>query len=299
MRTMIERSEPPQILASDTDAVIDRALAEDIGNGDITTDILIPAEMQGQAFLLIKAPGILAGIEVAKKVFLKVDPSLKVQIHISDGTKVKPGDRAATISGRVTGILKGERTALNLLQRLSGIASQTARFISRTHGLDVKIADTRKTTPGLRMLEKYAVFMGGGYNHRLGLYDGVLIKDNHIAAQLALGKNLRETIVSARQKTPPGFPLEVEVTSFDEALVAAEAGADIIMLDNMTVPEISRTVASLPPGIRTEASGGVTLTNIRAIAATGVDIISVGALTHSPRALDISLELEPQMLKLF
>lgn len=296
---MREKSEIQTLSDKDIDEAVDRALTEDIGDGDITTDILIPPEMQGQAFLLIKARGVLAGIEIARRVFHKVDPSLNVAVHIIDGTKVNSGDKVATISGRVAGILKAERTALNILQRLSGIASQTANFVARTRGFGVKVADTRKTTPGLRKLEKYAVRVGGGYNHRFGLDDGLLIKDNHIAAQLALGKHLKDIISEAKRKAPQGFPVEVEVTSVEEALTAAEAGADIIMLDNMKISEMSLAVVSLPPGIKTEASGGITLANIREVAATGVDIISVGALTHSPKALDISLELEPQMLELF
>lgn len=296
---MRERNSFPEIPEKYLDEFIGRALAEDIGTRDITSEMLIPSDLQGRAFLLIKDRGVLAGIDVARKVFLRVDPSLRVELHFADGARVKPGDRVALISGRVAGILKAERTALNILQRLSGIATQTAKYVAKTRGLDAKVADTRKTTPGLRMLEKYAVRVGGGFNHRLDMSDGVLIKDNHLAALRALGKNLKDAVVEAKKKAPPGLPVEVEVTSIDEAMSAAEAGADIIMLDNMTPEEMSRAVSALPPGIKTEASGGVTLANIRVVASSGVDIVSVGALTHSPKALDISLELEPQMLKLF
>ena len=295
----IYRNSVPLLTSAQLDDFIDRALAEDIGTGDITSEILIPSDLQGRAFLLIKARGILAGIDVARQVFLHVDPSLRVELHFADGSKVKPGDRVADITGHVTGILKAERTALNILQRMSGIATQTAKYVAKTRGLAVKVADTRKTTPGLRILEKYAVRMGGGFNHRFDLGDGVLIKDNHLAAQRALGTTLKDAVVAAKKKAPAGLPVEVEVTNFEEALAAAEAGADIIMLDNMTKEEMSRAVASLPPGVITEASGGVTLANIREVASTGVDIVSVGALTHSPQALDISLELEARMLKLF
>lgn len=295
---MRERHSTPQLSEEQLEGIVDRALAEDIGPADITSEILIPPGLNGQAFLLIKARGILAGGEVAKKVFLRVDPSLKVELHFTDGSRVKPGDKIATISGRVASILKAERVALNLLQRLSGIASQTARYVAKTRGMAVKVTDTRKTTPGLRLLEKYAVRMGGGHNHRFHLGDGILIKDNHLAALRALGRNLKDIVAEAKQKAPSGLPVEVEVTSVEEALAAVAAGADIIMLDNMNTDEMSRAVSLMPPHIKTEASGGVTLANIRTVALTGVDIISVGALTHSPKALDISLELEPQMLKL-
>ncbi len=289
----------PYLSEDQLDGIIDRALAEDIGRGDVTSEILIPPDFYGQAFLLIKARGILAGGEVAKRVFLRVDPSLQVELHIADGAKVKPGDKVATISGEVVSILKAERVVLNFLQRLSGIASQTARYVARTRGLEVKVTDTRKTTPGLRLLEKYAVRMGGGHNHRFHLGDGVLIKDNHLAALHALGRSLKDIVAEAKRKAPAGLTVEVEVTTIEEALTALEAGADIIMLDNMSPDEMRRAVSLMPPQVKTEASGGVRLGNIRAVAMTGVDIISVGALTHSSKALDISLELEPQMLKLF
>jgi len=295
---MRERHSTPKLSEEQLDGIIDRALAEDIGPADITSEILIPPGLNGQAFLLIKARGILAGGEIAKKVLLRVDPSLKVELHITDGSKVKPGDKIATISGSVASILKAERVALNLLQRLSGIASETAKYVARTRGLAVKVTDTRKTTPGLRLLEKYAVLMGGGHNHRFHLGDGVLIKDNHLAALRVLGRNLKDIVAEAKLKAPSGLPVEVEVTSVEEALAAVAAGADIIMLDNMNPEEMSRAVSLMPPHVKTEASGGVTLATIRKVAMTGVDIISVGALTHSPKSLDISLELEPQMLKL-
>ncbi len=296
---MRERSSFPEIPETYLDEFIGRSLAEDVGTGDITSAILIPPDLQGRAFLLVKARGIIAGIDIAKKVFLYVDPALRIDAHFADGSRVKPGDNVADITGSVTGILKAERTALNILQRLSGIATQTAKYVAKTRGMTVKVADTRKTTPGLRILEKYAVRVGGGFNHRMDLSDGVLIKDNHLAAQRALGKSLKDTIITAKHKAPAGLPVEVEVTSVEEALLAAEAGADIIMLDNMGIEDMKRAVAALPPGIKTEGSGGITLANIGEVASTGVDIISVGALTHSPKALDISLELEPQMLKLF
>ncbi len=280
------------------DSIIDLALAEDISHGDITSQGLIPPELQGKASILAKAGGIIAGGEVAERVFLRVDPSLQVGVLIKDGTKVKPGDIVATVFGNVISILKAERVALNFLQRLSGIASQTAQYIAKTKGLGVKITDTRKTTPGLRLLEKYAVRIGGGQNHRFHLGDGILIKDNHLAALRALGMNIKDIIAKAKQNAPKGVKVEVEVSTPQEALDAAEAGADIIMLDNMSPDEMRRVVHSVPSQVKIEASGGITLANVRAVAMAGVDFISIGALTHSTQALDISLELEPQTLKL-
>ncbi|MBI2328867.1 MAG: carboxylating nicotinate-nucleotide diphosphorylase [Chloroflexi bacterium] len=279
--------------------IIDLTLTEDRVHDDVTSQALIPPELHGKATILIKAKGILAGGEVARRVFLRVDPSLKVEVLIQDGSKVKPGDIIATISGRVISILKAERVALNFLQKLSGIASQTARYVAKIRGCTAKIVDTRKTTPGLRLLEKYAVRMGGGQNHRLHLSDGLLIKDNHIAALRALGMSLKDIVAKAKQNAPKGLTVEVEVTTAQEALEAAGTGADMIMLDNMSPDEMRRVVNLIPDSIKIEASGGITLANVRAAAMTGVDIISIGALTHSSKALDISLELEPQALKLF
>jgi nicotinate-nucleotide pyrophosphorylase (carboxylating) len=282
----------------EVDNIIDLALAEDISHGDVTSEALIPSELQGKASILVKAEGVLAGGEVAKKVFLKVDPSLKVEVLIKDGTKVKSGDIAATIVGRVVSILKAERVALNFLSRLSGIASQTAQYIARTQGLNVKITDTRKTTPGLRLLEKYAVRMGGGQNHRFHLGDGILIKDNHLAVLRALGMSLKDIVAKAKQNAPQGLKVEVEVNTTQEALDAVEAGADIIMLDNMSPDEMRHAASLIPSQVKIEASGGITLDNVQTAAETGVNLISIGALTHSSKALDMSLELETQTLKL-
>jgi len=280
------------------DNIIDLALAEDLGHGDITSEALIPNNLEGKASILIKERGILAGVEVAKKVFLRVDSSLRFNVLTEDGTKVKPGDTVATVSGKVISILKVERTALNFLQRLSGIASETAKYVAKTRGLTVNITDTRKTTPGLRLLEKYAVSMGGGKNHRLHLGDGILIKDNHLAALCALGMSLKDIIAKAKQNAPRGVKIEVEVNTAQEAMDAAEAGADIIMLDNMNPEEMRRVVSLLPSQVKVEASGGITLANVHQAAATGVNLISIGALTHSPKALDISLEFDPKTLRL-
>lgn len=288
----------PQLSEKELDSIIDIALAEDVSHGDITSEALIPYDLSGKASFLVKEDGILAGTVVAGRVFRRVDPLLDIEILIEDGTVIRPGDIAGNISGSVASILKAERVALNFLQRLSGIASLTAQYVAAVKGLPVRIVDTRKTTPGLRLLEKYAVRMGGGQNHRLHLGDAVLIKDNHIAALRATGLNLKEIVAKARDNAPAGVTIEVEVTSIEEALDALEAGASILMLDNMS-PQKMREVVNLVSGrARTEASGGITLDNVRQVAETGVDIISVGALTHSHRALDISLELESPTLKL-
>ncbi len=275
----------------------DLALAEDLGHGDVTTEILIPPDLKGKASILIQEKGILAGIEIVRKVFHRVDPSLKTEVLLKDGAAVKPGDIAATVSGTVASILKTERIALNFLQRLSGIATQTAEYVAETSDQAAVITDTRKTTPGLRVLEKQAVFAGGGKNHRLHLGDGILIKDNHIVALRALGIDLKDIVTKAKQGAPVGMKVEVEVTTAQEATEAAGAGADIIMLDNIDAGEMRRIVSSLSGQVTTEASGGITLENVRAAARAGVNLISIGALTHSIRTLNISLELEPQSIK--
>jgi nicotinate-nucleotide pyrophosphorylase (carboxylating) len=278
------------------DSIIDLALEEDTGHGDITSQALVPQDLSGKASILVKEKGILAGVDVAKRVFQRVDPSLKIDILVKDGTAIKSGNIVGTITGRVTSILKAERVALNFLQRLSGIASLTARYVAETSGLTAGIYDTRKTTPGLRPLEKYAVYMGGGHNHRLHLGDAILVKDNHIAALRAMGMTLKDIVDKARQNVP-GVTVEVEVNSSKEALDALKAGANIIMLDNMSTSEIRQVVKLVSGQAKLEASGGITLATIHQVAMTGVDMISIGALTHSYRALDISLELEPQTLK--
>ncbi len=280
------------------DPIIERALAEDIANGDITSEAIIPKGLYGKASLLIKEPGVLAGIEVAGRVFKKVDPDLEVTYIIRDGEAMEVGDVAALVTGRVMSILKAERTALNFLQRLSGIATMTAKYVAETTDLNARIYDTRKTTPGLRILEKYAVRMGGGCNHRIDLGDAILIKDNHIAALRATGMTLKEIIHKARQNAPAGTVIEIEVTTTKEAFEALKSGADIIMLDNMQPNEMRQVTGVTCGKARLEASGGITLDNVHHAAMTGVDIISIGALTHSVKSLDISLELEPQTMNL-
>ncbi len=271
--------------------LIDRSLEEDLATGDITTDCLIPPHAKGKASFISKSAGTLAGIEVAGMVFLKVDPFLKYSPLAADGNHIKPKDVLASISGNIADILKAERTALNFLQHLSGVATLTARYIELVKGLPVKILDTRKTVPGLRVLEKYAVSVAGGTNHRLGLGDLVLIKDNHTAILRKGGLNIHEIVKQARSKSTRNIKIEIETTSPEDALAAANAGADIVMLDNMGLSEMRRAVELVNHKAIVEASGGVNLEMVRAIAETGVDWISVGALTHSAPALDISLEL--------
>lgn len=272
--------------------LITKALAEDMSLKDVTTNTLIPGTEKGKALIMAKARGIIAGTELAKQVFLKVDPKLEVDILISDGAEVKPGDVIARIEGKTSSMLKAERVALNFLQRLSGIASETARYVQSVKGLPVYIMDTRKTTPGLRMLEKYAVRVGGGKNHRMHLADSILIKDNHIAILRSRGLSIKEIIAKARQKASPELKIEIEVKTPEEALHAAEAGTDTIMLDNMNLKDMRQAVQLVKGRALIEASGGITLESVRAVAETGVNLISIGALTHSPKALDICLELD-------
>jgi len=278
---------------SQIEEIVERALVEDLGWGDATTEAVIPNDQQGIASIIAKEEGILAGIDIANKVFQRVDPALKMDILIADGSQIKPGSIIAKLEGKVASILKAERVALNFLQRLSGIASETNRYVKAVGGLPVRIMDTRKTTPGLRSIEKYAVRVGGGQNHRMNLGDGILIKDNHIAALRSSGLSLKEIIVKARENVPKGLKFEVEVSTLQEGLEAVEAGADIIMLDNMNLEDMRQTVKMIHGRALIEASGGITLNKVRTAAETGVGFISIGALTHSVKALDISLELMP------
>ena len=276
------------------EAIVDLALAEDIGTGDITTVVTVPSTAQATGVLLAKDAGVISGIDVARFVFARVDQGIAFEAFVSDGDSVTAGTRLARVDGPARSILTAERTALNLIQRLSGVASTTARYVAETAGTASRIVDTRKTTPGLRLLEKQAVAHGGGRNHRLGLADGVLIKDNHLAA---IGGSCRVTqaIASARERAPHTLKIEIEVTTLDELAEALTADADIVLLDNMGTPDMAIAVERRDAGgHRTllEASGGITLERIREIAATGVDFISVGALTHSAPALDISLDLD-------
>ena len=272
--------------------LIDWALQEDLSLGDPTTEALIPQELQGNATIVSKAHGVLAGLSIALGVFQRVEPSLRAEALLAEGAPLEPGSRVAHIEGSLAGILRGERTALNFLQRLSGIATETARYIEAVRGLRVRIVDTRKTTPGLRPLEKYAVTVGGGHNHRRNLGDGILIKDNHIAALHHQGIGLEEGVQRARERAPHSLRIEVEVETVAQAEEALKGGAEILLLDNMGLEEMRQVVALTQGRAMTEASGGITLERVRAVAETGVDIISIGALTHSVKALDLSLEVE-------
>lgn len=265
-------------------------LEEDIGTGDVTTMTTIPLDQQSKGIIHVKESGVIAGMPIAEQVFRIVNPGLLFISKIQDGAAVEKGAVLAEVSGSTRSILLGERLALNLLQRLSGIATRTRQFVDALEGAPVRLVDTRKTTPGHRSLEKYAVRVGGGHNHRFGLYDAVMIKDNHIKG----AGGIKAAVVAARTQIPHTMKIEVEVESSDQLDEALEAGADIILLDNMSPEAMKRAVdivKARAPHIVVEASGQVTLQTIKAIALSGVDVISVGRLTYSVQALDISLDL--------
>jgi len=266
--------------------LIDLALAEDVGPGDVTTQATIPEGATGEAVILAKAHGVLAGLPVAAEVFRRVDRGIRFEELAQDGEPVAPGDAVARLSGPLRGILTGERTALNFLSHLSGIATLTAEFVTAVAPYRAVILDTRKTTPGWRSLEKYAVRCGGGRNHRLGLYDMVLIKDNHIAACGSISEAVRRVRAAGVK-----VPIEVEVKDLDELAEALSLEVDRILLDNMDLEELREAVRLAGGKVPLEASGGVTLENVAEVAACGVDFISVGAITHSAPALDLSLEI--------
>jgi nicotinate-nucleotide pyrophosphorylase (carboxylating) len=270
--------------------IISRALAEDIGSGDITSEWTIPADLRLRGDLLVKQVGVIAGLEVAALVFATVDPAIQFTPLANDGDRVTRGTVVARVSGPARSILTAERTALNFLQRMSGIATDTRRFVDAVSGTRAVILDTRKTCPGLRLLDKWAVRLGGAQNHRTGLYDMVLIKDNHITA----AGGITQAVKRVRERIPRGILVEVEVKTLAELDEALALGVDRIMLDNMNLDDIREAVRRAQGRVKLEVSGGVSLSTVTKIAATGVDYISVGALTHSPQALDISLELYPQ-----
>ena len=282
-----------QLSDKQVNTMIDLALAEDTSHGDITSEVIIPSDLVGKASIMAKEEGVLAGGDVARLVFLRVEPKLEVKVLIADGKRVKPGDRVATINGSVASILRAERVALNFLSHISGVASKTARYVVQIQNCTTAITDTRKTLPGLRLLEKYAVRIGGGQNHRLHLGDSILVKDNHISAMRGLGMKLKDIVTKVKKNAPQGVKIEIEVDTVPEALEAAQAGADVIMLDNMSTDDMKRVVELAPEQVKLEASGGIGIDNVRAVARTGVHFISVGAITHSAKALDFSLELEP------
>ncbi|AIG24520.1 carboxylating nicotinate-nucleotide diphosphorylase [Brevibacillus sp. 7WMA2] len=266
---------------------IEEWLFEDVGHGDITTMATIPADEKGTGILYAKKSGLIAGLDIAEQVFHTVDHELSFQRFVTEGSQVQKGDVIAEVTGSVQAILTGERLALNLLQRLSGIATRTQLFVKEISHTQARIVDTRKTTPGLRLLEKYAVRVGGGHNHRFALYDAVMIKDNHSKG----AGGIKEAVRKAREAIPHTMKIEVEAESLMQVQEALEAGADIIMLDNMSCDLMREAVQIISGKAIIEASGGVTLETVRAIAETGVDVISVGGLTHSVAALDISLDL--------
>lgn len=267
--------------------LVDRCLAEDIGPGDITTDSVVPPELVTTGFIKAKQEGVVAGLPVAEAVFRRLDPELVFIPQVDEGAAVAAGTVLARLEGRARTILTGERLALNFLQRLSGVATVTSRLVRLVEGYPVRLVDTRKTTPGLRVLEKYAVRVGGGHNHRLGLFDAVLIKDNHIRA----AGGIRQAVERARRAVPHTVRVEVETEDLAGVAEALEAGADIIMLDNMDLETMARAVRLVDGRALLEASGGITADTLPLAAAAGVDVISVGALTHSAPALDISLDL--------
>lgn len=274
------------------DDLLNLAFAEDVGDGDHTTLSTIPAEARGKSRLLIKEEGILSGVNIARQVLAKIDPELKMEVFINDGTRVKPGDVAFTVEGSVRSLLVAERTMLNIMQRMSGIATTTARYQAELDGLDCKVLDTRKTTPGMRMLEKEAVRIGGGFNHRIGLFDMILIKDNHVD----FAGGIPQAVARAKEychENGKDLRIEVEVRNTEEIEQALEAGVDRIMLDNFTperTAEAVKLIRGKNPAVEIESSGGITIDNLRAYGMAGVDFISVGALTHSVKGLDMSFK---------
>lgn len=278
---------PPEVYR-----LIDAALSEDETFNDPTTGLLIPPDIRGVGMLRAKAEGVLAGLDVAQAVFQRVDPELAFNARIADGTPLTPGTDIAEVAGSAASILRAERIALNFLQRMSGIASDTNRYVQAVAGGTARIVDTRKTAPGHRYLDKYAVRMGGGYNHRLNLADGILIKDNHLEALASRELGLADVVQLALSQASHTVKVEVEVESLDGVAEALAAGAHIIMLDNMPVELMAKAMAMVGDRAVVEASGGINLDTVRAVAATGVHLISVGSLTHSTQALDISLDLE-------
>jgi len=273
------------------ESIVELALAEDVGTGDVTTLATVSAGATARGTMLVKAPGVISGLEAAAYTFRRVDSAIVSRPLVEDGATVEQGTVIAELEGPARGLLIGERVALNLLQRLSGVATLTSKFVAETAGTRAKVVDTRKTTPGLRVLEKAAVRHGGGHNHRVGLADGVLIKDNHLAA-VGGPDRVTRAIQSVRALAPHTLKIEVEVTTLPEVEEAVAAGADIILLDNMDVATMREAVRIVAGRALLEASGNVRLETVRAIAETGVDLISAGALTHSAPALDISLNFD-------
>ncbi len=274
--------------SNELESLIRRALEEDIGSGDITTRCTVPPGAVGKGFIFAKEPLVLAGLTVAARIFHAVNSNMEITLLLEDGSRVKSGELLLEVKGDLAAILMAERTALNFLQRLSGIATLTRAFVDQVASTSVRILDTRKTTPGWRLLEKEAVRAGGGYNHRLGLYDGILIKDNHIVA----AGGVRQAVMAVRAADTSGLQVQVEVETLDQLAEAVSAGSDAVLLDNMDMDTMAEAVQQAGGKILLEASGGITLENVSEVAGTGVDLISVGALTHSARAVDLSLRIE-------
>ena len=281
-----------QQLPPEVHNLIDAALSEDQAFSDPTTQALIPDGVTGNGMLRAKADGVLAGGAVAEAVFRRIDPELEVELLLEDGSSLEPGQDIASVVGSAAAILRAERTALNFMQRMSGIATATNRYVRAVAGTEARIVDTRKTAPGHRYLDKYSVRMGGGYNHRFNLADGILIKDNHLAARASLEEPLGAVVRHAISQASHTIRVEVEVESLEQVREAVDAGAHIIMLDNMPVDMMREAVGMIAGRASIEASGGITLATVREVAETGVDLISIGGLTHSTDALDISLDLE-------
>lgn len=272
------------------DRLIDLAFSEDIGDGDHTTLCCIPEDATGKSRLLIKEAGILAGIRIAKEIFHRFDPSMQVEVLLEDGARVRPGDVAMIVTGKVRSLLQTERLMLNVMQRMSGIATMTDRYVERLKGTRTRVLDTRKTTPGMRMLEKEAVKIGGGVNHRIGLFDMILLKDNHVDFSGGIANALERCQTYLREKGL-SLKVEIEVRSFDEIRQVLEhGGADRIMLDNFSVEDTRKAVEMIGGRVETESSGGITFDTIRDYAECGVDYVSVGALTHSVKGLDMSFK---------
>ncbi|WP_166864970.1 carboxylating nicotinate-nucleotide diphosphorylase [Salinibacterium sp. ZJ70] len=278
-------------MSAQIDDIIARALAEDAPWGDLTSEVFVPADAMATAQLVAREPGVLSGVEVVRRVFQLVDPDIRVETLARDGDAFDAGTVLANITGSARGVLRGERIALNLVQRMSGIATLTAHYVAAVDGTRARIVDTRKTTPGLRVLERQAVRDGGGRNHRFSLSDAVMAKDNHLAVLAAAGVPLGEAIRGARAQLGHTVHLEVEVDRLDQVEEVVDAGVDTIMLDNFTLDDLRAGVRLVAGRAVVEASGGVSLDTVRAIAETGVDVISVGALTHSARALDLGLDI--------
>ena len=280
------------MLPAAIDRVIQRALEEDVPFGDLTTESFVPEGTSAEAVLRAREAGVFSGAEVLRRAMSALNDDVVVVPHLQDGERFTAGAELARITGPAWPILTGERTALNLVQRMSGVATVTADYVSAVAGFGARITDTRKTTPGLRALERYAVRCGGGHNHRFGLSDAVMAKDNHLAALSKQGIGLSEAIARARGRLPHTVHIEVEVDRLDQVDAALEGGADTIMLDNFSLSELRRGVELIAGRAQVEASGGITLNTVAEIAATGVDVISVGALTHSVRALDLGVDFE-------